>query len=168
VTPYYFSYYYIAFSILRWVCYELNLVLIIKWGRKYDDLYELIVNLVDFNKKLILQISLVLPLFSFYFPWIWPIFCGWMSSCGVFLLDLGLGNMAEWFLLGIRDHLLSEFVFLVQRTGLYSWAARVNKFGEFYRKSLKFDEFGPYRISKLATLLFMNSKYLKNKKYVKK
>jgi hypothetical protein len=45
--------------------------------------------------------------------------------------------------------------------------SRVNKFGEFYQNLLKFDGFGPHQISKLVILLFMDSKYLKNKKYVK-
>jgi hypothetical protein len=45
---------------------------------------------------------------------------------------------------------------------------RVNKFGEFYWNSMKFDGFGLYWISKSVILLFMDSKYLKNKKYVKK
>jgi hypothetical protein len=38
---------------------------------------------------------------------------------------------------------------------------RVNKFGEFYRNSLKFDEFSLHWISKSVILLFTNLKYLK-------
>jgi hypothetical protein len=40
-------------------------------------------------------------------------------------------------------------------------ATRVNKFGDFYRDSSKFDGFGPHQISKSAILLFTDSKYLK-------
>jgi hypothetical protein len=38
------------------------------------------------------------------------------------------------------------------------------KFGEFYRNSLKFDGFGPHRISKSAISLFTDSKYFKKYK----
>jgi hypothetical protein len=44
---------------------------------------------------------------------------------------------------------------------------KVNKFSEFYQNSLKFDRFGPHRISKSMILRFMDLKYLKNKKYIK-
>jgi hypothetical protein len=40
---------------------------------------------------------------------------------------------------------------------------RFNKFDEFYRNSLKFDGFGLHRISKSTILLFIDSKYVKNK-----
>jgi hypothetical protein len=38
---------------------------------------------------------------------------------------------------------------------------RVNKFGECYRNSPKFNGFGPHRILKLTILLFIDSKYFK-------
>jgi hypothetical protein len=45
---------------------------------------------------------------------------------------------------------------------------RVNKFGEFYQNSPKFDGFGPHQISKLVILLFTDLKYLKKIKKYKK
>jgi hypothetical protein len=41
-------------SKLGLVCHKYFFILIIKWEREYDDIYELVVNLLNLNEKKIL------------------------------------------------------------------------------------------------------------------